>query len=138
MKRTFVLRDREIRRRCAECVVSEAEEGAVVTIGPAKRSLEQNAAQWPILEAFSRQLTWPVNGSMEALTAEEWKDILTAAFRAESYQPRVAPALYGGGMVLLGQRTSRFGKREFSEWLEFLHALAAERGVNLEPRDVDA
>lgn len=132
--RTFVLRDREIRMRCADTVIHEAEDDAVVTIGPAKRSLDQNAAMWPILEAFARQITWPVNGVQEALTAEEWKDILTAAFRAETYQPRVAPGLYGGGMVLLGQRTSRFGKREFSEWLEFLHAVAAERGVDLGPK----
>jgi len=132
VKRTFVLRDREIRMRCAGFVVDEAEADSVVEVGPPKRTLDQNAAQWPILEAFSRQLSWPVNGAQEALTAEEWKDILTAAFRAETYQPRVAPGLYGGGMVLLGQRTSRFSKKEFSEWLEFLHAVAVERGVKLE------
>lgn len=28
-------------------------------------------------------------------------------------------------------RTSKFGKREFSEWLDFLHATAAARGVEL-------
>lgn len=43
---------------------------------------------------------------------------------------RAAPGL-DGGMVLLGQRTSKFGKREFGEWLEFLNA-TAQRGVGLE------
>jgi hypothetical protein len=132
MKRTFVLRDRKIRVNCARFVVDEAEEGAVVTIGPAKRSLEQNAMLWVLLEQFSRQITWPVNGAQEALTPEEWKDILSAAFRAETYQPRVSPGLYGGGMVMLGQRTSRFSKREFSDFIEFIHVVAAERGVKLE------
>ena len=35
-----------------------------------------------------------------------------------------------GGVFMLGQRTSKFSKVEFSEWLEFLHATAADRGVN--------
>lgn len=32
-------------------------------------------------------------------------------------------------------RTSKFGKREFSEWLEFLNATAANRGINLTTED---
>ena len=76
--------------------------------------------------AFAQQLDWPINGQMTKITADDWKDILTCAFRNE--QPRVAMGL-SGGMVLLGQRTSKFGKREFSEWLEFLWATANERGV---------
>lgn len=40
-----------------------------------------------------------------------------------------------GGVVMLGQRTSQFSKREFSEWLEFLHATAADRGVTVYERE---
>jgi hypothetical protein len=83
---------------------------------------------WPILEAFARQLEWPINGMLQKITAEDWKDILSAAFRRA--QPRVAQGV-DGGMVLLGQRTREFSKREFSDWLEFLHATAADRGVEL-------
>jgi hypothetical protein len=107
--------------------VRNAPQGFAVTVGEPSRSLDQNAAQWPILEAFSEQLQWPVNGKLTTLTKEEWKDILTAAFRKET---RVAMGL-DGGFVMLGQRTSKFGKREFSDWLEFLHAVAAERGVEV-------
>ena len=106
--------------------VLSAPEGHVVTLGEPTRSLDANAAMWPILQAFSEQLEWPVNGQMTKIDPDSWKDILTAAFRNE--QPKVAMGL-NGGMVLLGQRTSRFSKREFSEWLEFLHMVAAERGV---------
>lgn len=98
----------------------------VCKISEPTRSIDQNAAQWPILQAFADQLEWPVNGKMTRITAEDWKDLLTAAFRQE--QPRVAQGL-DGGMVLLGQRTSKFSKREFSDWLEFLNATAAARGV---------
>jgi len=106
--------------------VRTAPEGHVVTVAEPSRSLDANAAMWPILQAFSEQLEWPVNGQMTKIDPDSWKDILTAAFRNE--QPKVAMGL-NGGMVLLGQRTSRFSKREFSEWLEFLHMVAAERGV---------
>jgi hypothetical protein len=94
------------------------------------RSLQQNAAQWPILEAFSKQLLWPVNGHMVYMTDEEWKDVLTAAFKKE--QVRLAMGL-DGGVVMLGHRTSEFEKDEFSEWIDFLKATAAERGVNIYP-----
>lgn len=131
MRRRFILAHDQARRNALEAV-QNAPQGYAVTVGEATRSLEANAAMWPILEAFSEQLVWPVNGRMEKLTSEEWKDLLSAAFRKEQ---RVAQGL-DGGFVMLGQRTSKFTKREFSEWLEFLHATAADRGVVVYAEDV--
>ena len=128
VKQTYILAHNLARNRALEAV-REAPVGFCVTVAEPTRSLEANAAQWPILQAFADQLKWPVNGSMESLTADEWKDILTAAFKRETV--RVAMGL-DGGMVMLGARTSQMGKREFSEWLEFLHSTAALRGVELE------
>lgn len=113
-------------RKLAAEFCMKAPDGWIVKFSEDLRNLDQNAAQWPILQSFSEQLLWPVNGQMVKMTAEEWKDILTAAFRQE--QPRLAMGL-NGGMVMLGQRTSKFGKKKFSEWLEFLQATAADRGV---------
>ena len=124
-KRIFVLVHAQARANAIEAVRS-APDGMCVTIRDVNRTLDQNAAQWPILEAFSDQLLWPVNGQMVKMTAEEWKDVLTAAFQRET--ARLAMGL-DGGVVMLGQRTSKFGKKKFSEWLEFLHAVAAQRGV---------
>lgn len=128
MKRTFILSHPEARRRAVLCVAESPDDYAVVVSEPS-RTLEQNAAQWPILEAFAQQLQWPVNGQMVSMTAEEWKDVLTAAFQNET--ARLAMGL-NGGVVLLGLRTSQMGKRRFSEWLDFLNATAAARGVELE------
>ena len=108
--------------------VWEAQEGTAIVFRDSDRTLEQNAAQWPILDSFAKQLQGPVNGKLQQISSEDWKDILTAAFRQE--QVRVAQGL-DGGMVLLGHRTSKFTKREFSDWLEFLNATAADRGVDL-------
>lgn len=130
-KRLFVFNHAEARRRAAQHCM-DAQDGTVAAFSDPRRTLDQNAAQWPILEAFSQQLEWPVNGQMTKLDAEDWKAILTAAFRREL--ARVAPGL-DGGMVLLGARTSKFSKREFSDWLEFLHAAAAHRGVVVYPEE---
>lgn len=115
-------------RRSILASINDAPIGTHVTVGPAPRSLDQNAAQWPILECFAKQLQWPVNGVLVTMEPEEWKDVLTAAFKQETV--RVAMGLTGG-MVMLGRRTSRFKKPEFSEYLDFLKYIAAERGVDL-------
>lgn len=121
----FNLISHAVRLRCCEAIMS-ASDGMRVEIKERKRSLDQNAAQWPILQAFAEQIKWPVNGELVTLDPEEFKDILTAAFFGESV--RLAQGL-NGGVVMLGKRTSKFTKKEFSDWLEFLHAAAAARGV---------
>lgn len=126
-KHTYRLIHAEARRR-AQDGVENAPDGYIVTVQEPTRSLEQNAAQWPILQAFADQVQWPVNGKMVWLTDEEWKDILTAAFQGETV--RLAQGL-DGGVVMLGLKTSKFGKRQFSDWLEFLHATAAAKEVDL-------
>jgi hypothetical protein len=83
---------------------------------------------WPLLTVFSQQLQWPVDGRMVTMDADDWKDVLSAAFKGESV--RLAMGL-NGGVVLLGQRTSKFTKAQFAEWIEFLYATAADRGVKL-------
>jgi len=124
-KKIFRLAHDQARQLAAD-FCRAAPDGWVVKFSEPTRSLEANAAMWPILQAFADQLEWPVNGRMTKLEAVDWKDLLSAAFKQES--ARIAPGL-DGGMVLLGARTSKFGKREFSDFLEFLHATAAARGV---------
>jgi len=130
-KRFFIL-VHDVARETAVRAVQGAPDGYAVIVQERNRTLDQNAAQWPILEAFSKQLQWPVNGRMVNMSKEEWKDVLTAAFRNET--ARLAMGL-DGGVVMLGQRTREFGKKEFSEWLEFLHATAADRGVIVYPEE---
>ena len=127
MKKVFIMAHKAARQNATQAV-QDAPEGYAVTISAPTRNLEQNAAQWPILQAFADQLQWPINGKLEWLTPDEWKDVLTCAFRRESV--RVAMGM-DGGMVMLGQRTSTFSKAQFGEWLEFLHATAALRDVDL-------
>ena len=100
----------------------------VLSIDEEKRKNSQNAIQWPILNAFADQLLWPVNGQMVKLTGSEWKEILTCAYRQEV--PRVAMGL-NGGMVMLGYKTREFKRSEWSDWIEFLNSVAADRDVKV-------
>jgi hypothetical protein len=81
------------------------------------------------LQAWAQQKQWPINGTLCWLTAEEFKDILTAAFEGET-SPRISPGLEGG-MVMLGRRTSRYGKKRFSEWLDWLNAASHHAGIKI-------
>lgn len=127
-KQQFKLVHIEARRRAIDAVTN-APDGYIVEVKEPTRNLDQNAAQWPILEAFSQQLLWPVNGQMVHMTAEEWKDVLSAAFFNET--ARIAMGI-SGGVIMLGMRTSKMTKKQFSEWLEFLHHVAQDRGVDVE------
>ena len=109
-RRMFILAHPESRRRAMACV-ADAPDGFVVTVQEPRRNNDQNALLWVLLTAFSEQLEWPVNGAMVKLAPEEWKDLLSAAYKRESQ--RVAMGI-DGGMVMLGLRTSKMGKREFA------------------------
>lgn len=98
----------------------QAPEGWVVTFAEPTRTLDQNALLWPLLEDVSQQVDWYNN----RLTAEEWKDVFTAALRKEKVVPGI-----NGGFVVVGQRTSKMGKREFSDLVELIYGFGAERGV---------
>lgn len=123
----LILANDGVRARALEAVRC-APQGWVLTLREPTRTLDQNARMWPMLEAFSRQRQWPVNGEVVRLDSEDWKDLLTAGFKQET--GRIAKGL-NGGVVLLGTRTSQMGKREFGNFMEFISATAVELGVDL-------
>jgi hypothetical protein len=95
-----------------------------------KRTVEQNAAQWRILKAWSKQKEWLINGQKTFLHENDWKDILTATYEGE-VAPRLAPGLYGG-IVMLGRRTSKYEREKFSEWLDWLNHASVALGVDVD------
>ncbi len=91
-----------------------------------KRTLIQNALLWALLSDLAEQTDW--HGMK--LAPEEWKDLLSAGLT----KSKVVPNIEGNGFVILGQRTSKMGKREFGDLLELVHAFGAERGVRFSDR----
>ena len=129
MKRRFKIDNDEAKFNAVNAVKELLyDKPMLVTIESETRTLANNRAQWPILNAIADQVPWPVNGAMVKLTGEEFKQILTAAWRNEIV--RVAQGV-DGGMVLLGHRTREFKRAEWPEWLEYLNWFAAEKGVRI-------
>jgi len=121
MKRIYRLVHSEARKRAAQDCLN-AQEGWIVEVKEPTRNLEQNALLWALLEKVSQQVEW--YGAY--LTGEEWKDVFTAALRKEKVVPGI-----GGGFVVLGQRTSKMSKSEFSDLIELIYSFAAEKNIEL-------
>ena len=122
-KRVFKLVHTTARRLASEAVQT-APDGFCVTVSEPTRTLEQNAAQWPYLEGFAQQKQLCINGVMQRVTNDDWKDVLTGCYHGETRM-----AAFDGKVIMLPQRTSKMGKKVFSDWLEFLVAMAAQSGV---------
>lgn len=89
-------------------------------IRPEKRSDAQNRRLWAMLSDISAQVDWHGH----RLTAEEWKDVFSAALQ----RTKVVPGL-DGGFVICGQSTSNMTKAEMAELQTLMEAFGAERGV---------
>ena len=103
--------------------VKNAPDGFVVTVSEPTRTLEMNALLWALLTELSNKLPW--HGIR--LSPEEYKDLLSAGL----VKSRVVPNIEGNGFVILGQRTSRMTKAEFSQLIDLIYAFAADHGVEL-------
>ena len=118
-KQYFVLAHETSRQRAAHAVLS-APDGFIVEIKEPNRSLEQNSKLWSLLHDLSVQVNWHGN----KLTEENWKDILSASLKRQKVVPGI-----DGNFVVLGQRTSKMNKKDFSELLELTYAFGAQQGV---------
>lgn len=88
----------------------------VVTLGRETRTLDQNNKLWPMLTDIAKQVT--LGG--RKMPKEDWKEIITAAFRRQ----KIIPGLEGM-FVVLPLRTSKMNKGEFAELIEYLYAFGA-------------
>lgn len=109
------------------CEYLQHDKPVMVTIDEFKsrRSLDQNRKLWACLTDISEQVEWPVDGKLQKLTPDDWKDILTAGLHKSQ---RVAQGV-DGGFVMLGQRTSKMTVPQMVELLEFVMWFGAEKGV---------
>lgn len=92
----------------------------VITLGRETRTEEQNDKQWPMLRDIAKQVKW----FGQSHSPEDWKDILSAAWKGQKLVPGV-----NGGFIALGVRTSKMSKEEFSEYIEAIYAFGAVRSV---------
>lgn len=112
--RTVADRDRACRW------VRQAPIGSRVEFKSPRRTLPQSDKMWAMLTDIARQVDW----YGQKLTADDWKDVMSASLR----KARVVPGL-DGGFVPLGMHTSDMSKQEMSALIELIYAFGAERGV---------
>ena len=86
------------------------------------RTDEQNRKLWPMLQDVASQVEW--FGQM--LKKEDWKLIFLAALNRET---RIVPNLENNGFVNLSTSSSKLSKAQFSDLIELIYQLGAERGV---------
>lgn len=120
----------EVAKKAACREILAAPEGWIVSLSEPNRTLDQNAAQWPYLEAFAKQKQLCINGEMQWVTSDDWKDVLTGCWNGE-----MRMAAFDGKVIMLPQRTSKMGKGAFSTWLEFLIAMSVTSGVEVYPEN---
>lgn len=122
MKQRYIMSHETARCRAVDAV-RNAPAGYVIEIKEPSRSLDQNALLWPLLTCLSEQVDW----YGQHLTPDEWKDVMTAGLRKQTAVPGI-----DGGFVMVGSRTSKMSKAEFSDLVELIYAFGAERGVRFE------
>ena len=89
------------------------------------RSLAANRKMWACLGDITRQVEWPVNGQVKLISADDWKDILSASLKREG---RIAQGI-DGGFVMLGQRTSKMKVQEMCDLIEIIYVFGSNHNV---------
>lgn len=121
MKKQYFVLSHDIARNNAVIACRNAPAGYVVEIKEKTRSLEQNSMLWALLTDVSRQVDW----YGRKLSPENWKNVFSAALKKQD----VVPNIDGDGFVVLGQSTSKMGKKEFGDMIELIQSFGAQRGV---------
>lgn len=132
MKQQYKLINQDTKLHCCRQIMS-ADWGKVVTIQDPTRSSETNAKMHAMLGDIAKQCEF----MGQKWDIEDWKRILVDAFaRVMKSQGtplnqggRIIPALDGDGFVQLGIQTRKFRVKEASEFIEYLNAFGAEKGV---------
>jgi hypothetical protein len=126
-KRTFYLISSRVRDN-ALAAVNEADPGAIISVSPPKRSLEQNAKLHAILTDLARS---PLIWAGKRRTVDEWKMLAVSAHAVATKEAgEIIPGLEGE-FVAIRESTAQMGVKRASSLIEYLIAFCAQNGVEL-------
>jgi len=100
-----------------------------IEIKQSKRSTEQNAMFHSLIDQISKAMR--VAGS--TWTADDWKRLLIDQWAHDTNRKigKVCPSLDGERIVQLGLQSHKFTTTESSEFIEFLMAWSALKGIDV-------
>jgi hypothetical protein len=92
------------------------------------RSNAANAKLHAMLTEISHRMQW----AGQTLDVESWKRLFIAAFAREKKQgAQFFPAIDGQGFDVVYRRSSRMGKREMIELIDWITAWCAQHGIEV-------
>ena len=131
-RRVMRLIDAGVRERAAqECW--DAPDGAVVRFSEATKTRDQEERYHAMIGDIARQ--WQFMGrrwhqdDMKRLMVDAFAHAMRQAGTPLHHDGRVVPSIDGERVVQLGVQTSKFHKREASEFIEYLFAFGGEHGI---------
>lgn len=137
-RRVFVLAHTRARELAAQHAMREAPDGALVIFQQAPKSRIQEEKYHAMIGDIARQYSH----AGRKWEAEDMKRLLVAAFKHETKDDpdlaeewremgdiELAPAIAGGGFVVLGTQTKRFPKKLATAFIEWLYAFGAEHEI---------
>ena len=100
-----------------------------IEIKQSKRSVEQNAMFHGIITKISKQM----KSAGSTWTSDDWKRLLIDQWAHDTNRKigKVCPSLDGERVVQLGLQSYEFTTSESSDFIEFLLAWAAEKGIDV-------
>ena len=100
-----------------------------IEIKQSKRSVEQNAMFHGIITKISKQM----KSAGSTWTADDWKRLLIDQWAHDTNRKigKVCPSLDGERVVQLGLQSYEFTTSESSDFIEFLLAWAADKGIDV-------
>lgn len=126
-KQTFYLISDRVRSN-AIAALRDADEAAVVTLSPRKRSNEQNAFLHAVLTDLARS---PVTWAGKRRSLDEWKMLIVSGHAVATNKPgEVIPGLEGE-FVAIRESTALMGVGRASSLLEYLMAFCVQNNVDL-------
>jgi hypothetical protein len=100
-----------------------------IEIKQSKRSVEQNAMFHSMIDKISKQM----KAAGSTWTADDWKRLLIDQWAHDTNRKigKVCPSLDGERIVQLGLQSHKFSTAESSEFIEFLLAWSADKGIDV-------
>lgn len=126
-KQRFILINDRVHRNAVDAVI-KASAGSAVTIGPAARSLDQNAKFHAICTDISRShMTW----AGKRRSAEEWKTLLVSGHtKATEGEVEFVPGLEGE-FVNIRESTARMSVKRAASLITYTLAFCDSNGIHL-------
>jgi hypothetical protein len=126
-KQRYILINPDVRRNAVDAVIRAAD-GSAVTVGPATRSLDQNAKFHAICtDIANSQMTW----AGKRRCAEEWKVLLVSGHtKATDGEVEFVPGLEGE-FVNVRESTARMSVKRAASLITYAIAFCDTNGVHL-------